>query len=374
MRTPSRSVITIDLGAVRHNVAFLRGKLLPETRFLAVVKADGYGHGSLQCARTALQAGADGAAVATAAEAVALRDAGFTSTILVMGPLFSLDQCVEMARREVDYAVVSDEMAAMTPALAGSGLRARIHLKVDSGMNRQGLRPEQVPAFLESIRDVAELELVGVMTHLASAAEDPSSVDVQLERFMPSVDLVKAEYPGALAHAANSAATMYSPQAHLDMVRCGIAVYGLSPGQKDAVAEGLQPALSWTSRVALVKRVPAGEGVGYGLTFRPRADTNVALIPIGYADGVSRLLGNRGHVAIDGRRYPMVGRVSMDSFGVDVGTDGGVKAGDTVTLIGTDDDIRMSAEEMATVAETINYEVTCNVSVARAERVYIDEG
>jgi alanine racemase len=371
MKPSPRSMITIDLDAVRLNVAFLRQKLRPNTRFLAAVKADAYGHGVLPCTHAVMQAGADGVAVATAEEAVVLRDAGFASTILVMGPLFSPDQCVEMASRGVEFAVVSHEMAQMLLDLAGSRCKARIHLKIDSGMNRKGLRPEQVPAFLRTIRDVDELELVGVMTHFACATEDPGSVDSQLERFLPSVQLVRAEYPTAIAHAANSAATMYSPQSHLDMVRCGIAVYGLSPGQGDAAAEGLRPALDWTSQVALVKRVPAGEGIGYGHTFSPAADTDVALIPIGYADGVFRLLGNRGHVGIKGRRYPMVGRVSMDSFGVDVGNDGHVKAGDTVTLIGQDGDIRLTAEKMASCADTINYEITCNVSVVRAERTFV---
>jgi alanine racemase len=238
MKPSPRSIITIDLDAVRHNVAFLRAKLRPGTRFLAAVKADAYGHGWLECAYAVIQEGADGVAVATAEEAVALRDAGFTSTILVMGPLFGLEQYAEMTSRGVEFAVVSGEMARMVLALAGSRRKARIHLKIDSGMNRQGLLPEQVPAFLQTIRGIEELELVGVMTHFACATEEEGSVDVQLQRFMPSVRLVKAEYPAALVHAANSAATMYSPQAHLDMVRCGIAVYGLSPGQGDASAAG----------------------------------------------------------------------------------------------------------------------------------------
>ena len=240
-------------------------------------------------------------------------------------------------------------------------------------MNRQGLRPERVPAFLRAIRDLDELELVGIMTHFACAAEDPESVELQLRRFLPCVRRVKAEWPHALAHAANSFATMFSPRTHLDMVRCGIAVYGLSPDQGDAEAQGLRPALSWTSRVALLRPVPAGEGVGYGHTFRQRADSDVALVPIGYADGVFRVLGNRGEVLINGRRYPMVGRVSIDSFGVDVGVDGRVKAGDTVTLIGRDRGIRVSAEEMASWAGTINYEIACNVAIARAERLFVDD-
>ena len=372
MRRSPRSLITVDLSAVRHNVRFLRGKLRPGTRFLAAVKADAYGHGTLPVAAAVMQAGADGVAVATAEEAVALRAAGFDARCLVMGPLYGLDQCRELARLGVEFAVVGEEMAEMVLNLRLSGSKARIHLKVDSGMNRQGLRPEQVPAFLRTIRDADAVELVGTMTHFACATEDPASVDFQLRQFLPVVRLVKAAWPMAIAHAANSAATMYSPHAHLDMVRCGIAVYGLSPGQGDAAAEGLRPALSWTSQVVLVKQVGAGEGVAYGHTFHPPGETDIALVPVGYADGVFRALGNRGQVLINGSRYPMVGRVSMDSFGVDVGTGSGVRAGDSVTIIGTDGTHRLTAEDLAGWADTINYEVTCRVDPRRAERVFLD--
>jgi len=156
------------------------------------------------------------------------------------------------------------------------------------------------------------------------------------------------------------------------MVRCGIAVYGLSPGQGDAAAEGLRPALSWTSQVVLVKRVGAGEGVAYGHTFHPPGETDIALVPVGYADGVFRALGNRGQVLINGSRYPMVGRVSMDSFGVDVGTGSGVRTGDTVTIIGSDGTHRLTAEDSAGWADTINYEITCRIDPRRAERVFLD--
>jgi alanine racemase len=366
-----RSIVTIDLDAVRDNVRFLKGKIQPGTRFLSVVKADGYGHGILACARASVEAGADGVAVVTAEEAVRLRDAGFDRTVLLMGPLYGSDQYREMAGRNVEFALVSEEMARTVQELGSTGPKARIHLKIDTGMNRQGLLPEQARPFLGDIRDHSRVDLVGVMTHFASAAEEPASIDFQLHRFLPLVELAKADWPEALAHAANSAATLGYPSAHLDMVRCGIAVYGLSPGQGDSHAEGLTPSLSWTSRVALVKRVPAGEGVGYGLTFRPAADTHVVLVPVGYADGVFRLLGNRGQVLIGGRRYPMVGRVSMDSFGVDVGNDGRVRTGDQVTLIGQDQTSRLSAEELAGWAETINYEITCNIRLDRAQRVFL---
>ena len=372
MKTSPRSSVIIDLAALRHNVTHLRSLLSPGSRMLVAVKADGYGHGTLPVAQAAAAAGATGVAVATAEEAVALRDAGFTEAVLVMGPLYSLDQYEEMARRKVDFAVVSDEMAARLPSLRGMGLKARVHLKVDSGMNRQGLFPSEVGAFLDSIRGLPEIELVGVMTHFACVTEDPATIDFQLDRFLPAVQRVRQERPGIIAHAANSAATVHTSRAHLDMVRCGVAVYGLSPWQKDPLAEGLLPVLSWKSQVALVKRVAAQEGVGYGHTFRPPAPTDVALVPLGYGDGVFRALSNNGEVLINGRRYPIAGRVSMDSFGVDVGTQGQVKVGDTVTLIGADGGDRITAEELAHRVGTINYEITCDIALDRSERVFIN--
>jgi alanine racemase len=366
MKTSPRSHVLIDLAAIRHNVAQLLSSLTPPTRLLVAVKADAYGHGTLPVARAVVAAGACGVAVATA-------DAGFDESILVMGPLYSFDQYEEMALQGVEFAIVSDHMAGVLPGLAGRGLRARVHVKIDTGMNRQGLFPSQVDPFLESIRGIPEIELVGVMTHFASAGEDPSSVQFQLSRFLPVVERVRREWPGATAHAANSAATMCSRESHLDVVRCGCAVYGLDPWQEDALAQGLQPALSWKSQVALVKRVDAGEGVGYGLTFRPDRPTDVALVPIGYGDGVFRALGNRGDVLIKGRRYPVAGRVSMDSFGVDVGTGGEVKVDDVVTLIGADGADRITAEEIANRLDTINYEVTCDIALDRSERRFLNE-
>ncbi len=372
MKTSPRSSVLIDLAAIRHNVAHLLAMLSPGSRLLVAVKADAYGHGTLPVARATVAAGAHGVAVATAEEAVILRDAGFTDSILVMGPLYSFDQYEEMARQGVDFAVVSDHMAGMLPALRGSGLRARVHLKVDSGMNRQGLFPSEVGPFLDTIRGIPEIDLVGVMTHFACVSEDPATIDFQLGRFVPVVDRVRQDWPAVIAHAANSAATVHSAHSHLDMVRCGCAVYGLSPWQGDAVAEGLRPALAWKSQVALVKRVAAGEGVGYGHTFRPDSPTDVALVPMGYADGVFRAFSNRGEVLVNGQRYPVAGRISMDSFGVDVGTDGRVKVGDTVTLIGADGSDRITVEEVAQRSGTINYEIACDIALDRTERRFLN--
>jgi alanine racemase len=245
-------------------------------------------------------------------------------------------------------------------------------VKVDSGMNRQGLLPEAIGAFLDTIRGIPEIELVGVMTHFACVTEDPATVPFQLGRFLPAVERVRREWPGALAHAANSAATVSSRESHLDMVRCGCAVYGLSPWQKDPLAEGLVPVLTWKSQVALVKRVASGEGVGYGHTFRADSPTDVALVPLGYGDGVFRALGNQGEVLINGRRYRVAGRVSMDSFGVDVGTDGRVAVGNAVTLVGADGEERITVEEVAHRLDTINYEITCNIALDRSERVFLN--
>lgn len=372
MKTSPRSSVLIDLAAIRHNVAHLLSLLAPRTKLLVAVKADAYGHGTFAVARAVLAAGAHGVAVATAEEAVALRDRGFQGMILVMGPLYSQDQYEEMAHQRVDFAIVSEEMAAMVRELRGKNLRARVHLKVDSGMNRQGLYPWQVESFLEVVRQTPEVELVGIMTHFACVAEDPATVDEQLRRFLPVVQRVKQEWPHVVAHAANSAATISAPHSHLDMVRCGCAVYGLSPWQRDPLAEGLKPALSWRSQVALVKRVSAGEGVGYGHTFRPARPTNIALVPIGYGDGVFRALSNRGQVLINGRRYPMVGRISMDSFAVDVGDQDRVRPGDVVTLIGADGADRITVEEVAQLLGTINYEITCDIALDRSERLFLN--
>jgi alanine racemase len=372
MKTSPRSSVLIDLAAVRHNVGRLFVTLTPGTRMLVAVKADAYGHGMLPVAGAVVAAGAHGVAVATAEEAVALRDTGFDSTILVMGPLYSFDQYEEMALQGVDFAVVSDHMADLLPTLRGSGLKARVHLKIDSGMNRQGLFPSAVDSFLDSIRGIEEIDLVGVMTHFACATEDPATIDFQLGRFLPAVERVRQEWPAVVAHAANSAATVYSRHSHLDMVRCGCAVYGLSPWQGDALSEGFRPALAWKSQVVIVKRVSPGEGVGYGHTFHPDQETDVALVPIGYGDGVFRALSNRGEVLINGRRYPVAGRISMDSFGVDVGTDGQVKVGDTVTLIGEDGADRITVEEVARRLGTINYEITCDIALDRTERHFLN--
>jgi len=367
--------ITIDLDAVRHNVRFLRSLLPVHTRFTAAVKADAYGHGAVPVARAVLEAGAWGLAVATAEEAAELRDAGVEAPVLVMGPVYTEGQLVEMAGRDIEVSVVSPEMVRLLQKASKSLPALRIHIKLDTGMNRQGLLPgPEVEALMDVVRSAPSITMAGIMTHFACSSEEPDSVGWQLERFRPGVERVRREWPQVPAHAANSAATMHHPESYFDMVRCGIAVYGLSPFQGDARVEGLRPAMSRTSRVAMIKRVTTGEGVGYGLTFRPTEDHVVALVPIGYGDGVLRALSNCGEVIIRGKRRPMVGRVSMDSFAVDLGDNADmVKPGDIVTLIGSEGAANISTEEVARWAGTINYEISCAVKLRRAERVFRDE-
>lgn len=369
MERSPRSLITIDLGAIAHNVRLLRSRLKPTTLFYAAVKADGYGHGALPVAQTVLAAGGDGLAVATAEEALELREQGISAPVLVMGPLFSESQYEAMAACDVEIAVVSRDMVWALERLSDtSGPALKVHIKVDTGMNRQGVYPgRELEEALEVCRKKRRVRVVGIMTHFASAADEPDSVPWQLERFAPCVARVKAEWPDARVHAANSAAVLRHPESQMDMVRCGIAVYGLSPFQDDPSAHGLKPALAWESQLALLKHLAPGEGVGYGLTYRSTEPRVVGLVPIGYADGVFRALGNRGSVAVRGKLRPMIGRVSMDSFAVDLGDGSDVRVGDRVVLIGADDGITLRAEDLARWASTINYEITCAIRRRRAQ-------
>lgn len=365
-----RSLLTVDLDALRANVRRFRATLRPGTSFCAVVKADAYGHGAIEAGRAAVQAGADRLAVVTPGEALELRQAGLRGPILVMGPVFSVEEAAALVEEGVEFTVTSEEMAEFFATLPRS-LPARVHVKVDSGMFRQGVTPARVDEVLDRLAAASSLQVVGVMTHLACADEDPDCVREQLAEFVPTAGRLKERWPAALVHAANSAATLRHPEAHFDMVRCGVGLYGLSPFQGDPAEDGLRPVLTWTSTVAGVKQLPRGRGAGYGHTFRPEQDTLVGLVPLGYADGLRRALGNRGSVLVRGRRYPLAGRVSMDSFLVDLGPKTDVQAGDRVTLVGQDGSERLTLEEQARLVDTINYELACAITLRRALRRFV---
>jgi len=362
-----RAVATVDPGAIAANAARLRGALTRGAALCAVVKAGGYGHGAEVAARAALRGGAEWLAVATAGEALELRAAGLQrERILVMGAL-SPPELADAERARAD--VVTWNHAFLERVPAGMG----IHVKLDTGMGRLGTRdPAQATAVAEAA--AAQGRLAGLMTHFATA-DDPADGGFfarQLERFAawaPALrDRLQAPAgPRILVHAANSAATLREPAAHFDMVRAGIALYGLDPANRDAAAQGLRPALRLTSYVAAVKDCAPGESVGYGRRFVAAAPTRIATVPIGYGDGWRRGLTNNADVVIGGRRFPQVGTVSMDNITVDVGPDaGGVRPGDEVVLIGSG----ISAEEVAARLDTLNYEVTCGLTA----RVLREEG
>ena len=331
-----RASAHIDLGAIERNCSRLPHPLC------AVVKANAYGHGTVPVAEAALAGGAERFAVATADEAAELRAAGIDAPLLVMGALTA--QELQMAiEANADVVAWSEEVAEAAP---------RIHVKLDTGMGRLGTRDREL-----ALQLAARPNTVGLMTHFATADDRESGLFTeQLEAFTAFVEEVNR--PELPAHAANSAAALRDPASHFDMVRCGVALYGLDPFQDDPAAHELEPALSLRSWVASVRRVEAGEGVGYGRVWRAEEPTWVATVPIGYGDGWRRGLTNDCDVLIRGRRHPLVGAVSMDNVAVALGPDTDVEVGDEVVLIGGQGGERILAEEVARRLGTINYEVT----------------
>jgi alanine racemase len=372
--TTHRAVARVNVAAIERNCARLRRDLGGDELLCAVVKADGYGHGAAQSARAALAGGASWLAVAAAAEAQELREAGLGDVrVLVMGALTDgeLEQALEA---DADVVVWSERQVQAVRA-AGGG---RVHVKLDSGMGRLGTRdPAQASRTVAAARDADGVELAGLMTHFATA-DDPNDdgfFAMQLGRFTEWAAAVKAEQPGLIVHAANSAAMLREERARLDMVRCGIAVYGMDPFGEDPAAQGLEPALQLSSYVAEVKRCEAGESAGYGRRFVAERDTWLAVLPIGYGDGWRRGCSNNADVLIGGRRYPVVGTVSMDNLTVDLGPDAGEDGllGEEAILVGAQGAERITAEEVARRLGTINYEVTCALT-PRVPRLYHRDG
>jgi alanine racemase len=367
----SRAVAVVNVGAIERNCARLREEL--ETAALcAVVKADGYGHGAVESARAALAGGATWLAVATGAEAAELRDELPEARLLVMGAL-APDELALALEVDADVAVWRPGFLDLVARYAKErGRAARVHVKYDTGMGRLG---ERDPTVVEALADAAAssdgVELTGVWTHFATADERSSAFfGEQLGRFAEFAERVRERHPGAMLHAANSAATLRDPASHFDLVRCGIAIYGLDPFNEDPAARRLEPALELRTYVADVKDFEAGASAGYGRTWQATGPTRVGVLPIGYGDGVRRALSNNADVLIAGRRFPLVGTVSMDNITVDLAQGAGVQPGAPAVLIGSQGGERILAEEVARRLETINYEVTCGIS-ARVPREYL---
>jgi alanine racemase len=367
-----RAVAVIDDGTVERNCRRLRGELGNGGRLCAVVKADGYGHGAVECARAALAGGAEWLAVATADEAATLREHLSEASILTMGALTPAELEVVL-RSGSDVGVWRGEFAELVADCgARMGLRPRIHIKHDSGMGRLG-EPDAgtVLELVDRIGADERVELAGLWTHFATADElDSPFFDEQLERFGPVAEWARAAHPGILIHAANSAATLRDPASHFDMVRCGVAIYGLDPFQADPFERRLEPALELRSYVADAKLFPTGASAGYGRRWRAPSPTWVGVLPIGYGDGVRRALSDNGQVLVNGARHSLVGTVSMDNVTIEIGAEATVEPRAPAVLIGAQGDDRILCEEVAHRVGTINYEVTCGIS-ARVPRVHV---
>jgi alanine racemase len=369
---PLRALARVNLAALERNVRRLQSAS-PGAAFCAVVKADGYGHGAGHVARAAQEAGATWLAVATADEAAELRTAGLEGPLLVMGAVSRQELPIALAA-QADLVAWTEQFVLDVQGAPTESSRVGLHVKLDTGMGRLGTRDTELAlALAEQIGDAPGLELRGAMTHFATADDDLEFVAEQLARFEPFVEGIRARWPQAVIHAANSAATLNAPASHFDLVRCGIALYGGDPMGQDPADQGLDPVLELSSYVAALKPARPGDTVGYGRRFRATADTCLATVPVGYGDGFVRGLSNNCDLLITGRRYPVVGTVSMDNVTVDVGPDPLVQVGDRVTIIGADGPERQTAEDVARRLGTLNYEVLCGIS-HRVPRAYHRDG
>jgi len=379
MKTDSQVWAEIDLAAYRHNIRALKELTAPTARFMAVVKANGYGHGAGTVSRAALQAGADSLGVARLGEALQLRQAGIEAPILIFGYTPPNDVPV-LAENRLSQTVFSYPMAeALAAKAAGASSPLRVHIKIDTGMGRLGILAGETPLEhrvreVQSIAALAGLEIEGLFTHFATAdSADSSYASLQLRRFQ---DLIRApeisDLRIPLRHAANSPALINIPKSHFDMVRPGIATYGLEPSTEWQRSDlDLRPVLQWKTRIIHLKQVPAGFGVSYGITYETSKPTTLATVAVGYADGLSRRLSSRGEMLVGGRRAPIVGRICMDLTLLDVGETTEAAVGDEVVILGRQGDAVLAAEEMAATLETINYEIVTSIT-DRVPRIYAD--
>ncbi len=372
---PSRRVTraTVDLGAIRHNVGVLREAVGPGVALMAVVKANAYGHGAAPVARACLAAGCAWLAVATVDEGVALRRAGIDAPLLTLGPSDPAEYPTALSH-DLSLAVGSPANAtALAQVARALGLTARVHVKVDTGLNRFGIPAARAVAEIAAIVALPHLVVEGVYTHFASSEEDDkSSARRQLALFMDVLDRLDARgvHP-LLRHASNSGAILDLTEGRLDLARPGIALYGYHPAGPDADQRGLRPALTLRTRLARVEAAPAGAGVSYNHTFHTARPSVLGLVPLGYADGLPRLLSSRGHMLVGGKRCPIVGRVCMDQTVLDVTDAPGAAVGDEVVVIGRQGDGYIGADEIGARVGTNAYETLCRIA-PRVPRDYVE--
>ena len=357
----------VDLKALRNNYREIKKQLKPNVKLCAVVKADAYGHGAVPVARIAVASGAEYLAVATLSEGIELRQAGFTTPILLLG-LVTLAEAAQVAAYDITQVVCSFELA---EALSEAGaVQNKIHLKVDTGMGRIGVRPEEIGELAKNINNLPHIEIEGMFSHFATAdAKDKSYTKLQIAKFEQAIKAVEAQgIKLAIKHIAESAAILEIPEAHYDMVRAGVIQYGLWPSDEVTHPIKLQPVMKLMAKVVWLKKLAAGESIGYGRQFVAKRESLIATLPIGYADGYIRAYGAKGVVEINGRRAPIAGRICMDQVMIDVTDVPHVKIGSIATLFGSE---TLSIDEAASWLGTINYEIPCLIS-PRVPRVYVD--
>jgi alanine racemase len=362
----------VDLGAIRHNIATLKS-LAGDAEVMGVVKGYAYGHGNPASARAMLQAGAARLGVARVSEALHLREAGITAPIHVFTEA-PPQGAATMIDQDLTPTVYSEGFAR---ALSEAAVRAErdvgVHVKLDTGMHRVGLASETVPETIGTLKGMPGIVIEGAWTHLAVAdVPDHPFTRKQLDLFEDLTGQIERDgTPLRYKHAANSAATMTLPESRYNLVRCGVAAYGLWPGPALRGAADLRPALSLKARIGLVKSVPAGDALSYGLKYELRRAGRVVTVPAGYADGYDRRLSGKAEVIIADKRYRVSGTVCMDQFMVDAGSDE-ISVGETATLLGAEGSQRVTAEELAALIGTINYEVTTRIP-SRVPRLYLNE-
>ncbi len=371
-----RAWVEIDRAALSHNVRQLKTLLTPRTQLMAVVKADAYGHGAIVVAQTALEAGASGLCVATLQEGIQLREAGIEAPILLLGATNTSDQVQAIASWQLQPTICTPQQALVfAETLSHLKQTLSVHLKLDTGMSRLGMPWQEATQFVQLVQRLPYLEIKSVYSHLATAdSPDPTVMRQQHQRFEEAIaQLHSAGIKPPRLHLANSAATLTDPALHYDLVRVGLALYGLYPAEHLQSAIDLKPVMQVKARVTQVKTIPSGTGVSYGYQFIADRELRLAVVGIGYADGIPRNLSNKMNVLIRGQRVRQIGAITMDQLMLDVTEIPDLQAGEVVTLIGQDGDIQISADDWAQSLGTISWEILCSFK-HRLPRVAVAEG
>jgi alanine racemase len=362
----------VDHSALRWNLQQIRSKVGGQVKILPMVKANAYGHGAVAAAKTLLAAGADAFGVATVDEGIELRQAGIGAPILVVGGIYAdhLDALFSHSLTPAIYDL--NGLTELESAVAQRGSSLKVHVKIDTGMGRLGLRADEVECWLAHLQRLKALKIEGFFSHFSTAESvEGDYTKKQLEIFTGIAARLRAAGMTPLFHFANSAATITQPAAYFDMVRPGIMLYGAYPSPDMMRQITLKPVLSWRTKIIQLKKVPAGTSISYGQTFVTRRESLIATLPVGYADGYQRLLSNRGEALVRGKRAPVAGRVCMDLTMLDVTDIREVQRGDEVVLLGGQNGAEISADEMAGWANTISYEIFTSIG-ARVPRIHIN--